>query len=435
MSPTYQWFKGFTSLVNGATGTGSTIAGATTATLNITNVSASDNATDYRVIVTNTTGNSCQATSNNVSLTVAPLEVTRSTATGTSSVSSTNMSISDASCNLIARVNPSGALPVSGNVTATVTFDASQPNYMGRPYLIRHYDISPATNPSNVTATLTLYFLQSEFNTYNAAMSGTANDLPTGPLDAPGIANLRITQMHGSGTAPGNYSGFTGAGPASVLINPADNNIVWNSTRNWWEVTFNVTGFSGFYVTGLINFALPIRLENFSGNLQGNNVQLSWVISEETNVSYYEVEMSEDGVHFTTVKKVTATNNRNYSLLASVPGSNYHYYRLKIIDNDGRFSYSNIIALDIKNRLNALVVSPNPFHEKLVIDIKVIKQTNTSIFVTDISGKVLLKQQSLLTPGTNSITLNQLKGLTKGTYMLHVVNDEINTTVKIIKGE
>lgn len=73
-------------------------------------------------------------------------------------------------------------------------------------------------------------------------------------------------------------------------------------------------------------------------------------------ISCYEVEMSEDGIYFTGGKKVPASDHRNYSLLANVPGSSYHYYRLKVIDNDSKFSYSNIIAIDIKNRLHAMVV-------------------------------------------------------------------------------
>ncbi len=82
-SPTYQWRKGTTALINGPTGTGSTISDATTATMSILNASDADEATDYNVVVTN----SCAiVTSNNASLTVNIPSVAPSGITGTTTI-------------------------------------------------------------------------------------------------------------------------------------------------------------------------------------------------------------------------------------------------------------------------------------------------------------------------------------------------------------
>ena len=101
--------------------------------------------------------------------------------------------------------------------------DASVQSYNGHPYVQRHYDITPATNAAAATGTITLYYAQAEFNGYNA-VRGSNPALPVSASDAAGIANILITQFHGTGTAPGNYSG------TAVLINPADNKVIWNST-------------------------------------------------------------------------------------------------------------------------------------------------------------------------------------------------------------
>jgi hypothetical protein len=398
------------------------------------NAGPADNAANYNVVVSNTTGNSCKSTSTNASLTVTPLlTLAAGTASGTSSISAANTGINDASCNVIAKVVPAGGVPVNGNVTATVTIAAGLPSYNGQPYLARHFDISPATNASNVTASITLYFLQSEFDTYNMDRPGTTGDLPTGPSDLAGIQNLRVTQYHGTGSAPGAYTGFTGAGPAIVLIDPEDANITWNSTRNWWEVTFDVTGFSGFYITGFTNFVLPIELESFTGNAQGNNVLLNWVIGQQIHVAYYEIEESVDGMHFSVIKNITATNKRNYSFLHNPSAKGLHYYRLKVIDVDGRLSYSNVLVIDLTNTLRLLQVSPNPFRDRLQVHLDVTKQAITTFMVTDLGGKIMLKQHSLLAPGANSVIINQVNRLAKGTYILYIRNNEINKTLKIIK--
>lgn len=427
----YQWYKGSTALANGATGTGSIISGVTTATLNIQNAGPLDNATNYNVIVSNT----CQTTSANISVAVSPPVLATTTTAVNVPVSSASPVINNESCVRIVKVMPSGGAPVGGNVSASVTFDPGQLSINGQPYVMRHYDIEPLTNAATATATLTLYFLQSEFDSYNAAMAGTINDLPTGPGDAVGRANLRITQYHGTGTAPGNYSGWTGAGPATLLINPGASNVVWNSTINAWEVTFNVTGFSGFYATGLINSALPIRLESFTGSWQGAEVLLNWLVSEETNLSHYEVEMSRDGIHYSTIRNITANNNRSYSFKYGMPPNGLNYYRLKMIDNDGKYAYSNVIAINVYNLLNNLQVSPNPFHNKLQVQVEASKRTNTVLILTDLGGKILQKQHAVFNQGTNIIVLGQLGALIKGTYLLQIVNDEMNKTVKVVKAE
>src|SRR5581483_5455414 len=97
----------------------------------------------------------------------------------------------DGSCNIISTVQPSGANPVSGNITAKIWIESSVLSFGGTPYVARHYEITPATNATTATGTVTLYYLQSEFDAFNAAPNSLLK-LPTGPSDATGIANLRI---------------------------------------------------------------------------------------------------------------------------------------------------------------------------------------------------------------------------------------------------
>ncbi|HEX5652768.1 MAG TPA: hypothetical protein VFX58_06830, partial [Chitinophagaceae bacterium] len=148
-------------------------------------------------------------------------------------------------CKLIATVNPSGTSPVSGNVTAKVWIENSVPVHGANPFVARHYEINAATNPATSTGTVTLYFTQGEFDAFNADAGSTLN-LPANSADASGIANLRVirypgTSSDGSGH-PATYSGIP------IMIDPADVNINWNAGFSRWEISFDVTGFSGFTV-------------------------------------------------------------------------------------------------------------------------------------------------------------------------------------------
>ena len=121
-------------------------------------------------------------------------------------------------------VVPSGTNPVSGPLSTRVYIDSTVQSYDSGVYVQRHYEIEPAGNAATATATLTLYFTQQDFDAFNA-QPGHGSDLPTGPGDASGIANLRVYQFHGTSSVgnPGSYQG------SAVEIDPVNSNIRWSA--------------------------------------------------------------------------------------------------------------------------------------------------------------------------------------------------------------
>jgi hypothetical protein len=288
-------------------------------------------------------------------------------------------------CGLITNVLPSGASPVTGSILSKVTIDASVQTYLGAPYLQRHYDIEPATNAATATATVVLYYTQAEFNAYNLAR-GSYLPLPVGPADATGIANVRITQYHGVGTAPANYPG-----PIET-INPNDANIVWNATLSRWEITIPVNGFSGFYLQTEFGGTLPVNLVSFNGRSNGQYNKLQWITSAEQNSDYFDLERSTDGINYSKVASLPAqnfsTSTKYYSVDDLRSNSNIHYYRLKMIDKDGGFKYSDVIK--ISNKENSVItIAPNPASEKIIISVSDTKLLRTAIRITDINGRLM----------------------------------------------
>lgn len=339
----------------------------------------------------------------------------------------------DASCNNIAHILPSGASPVSGTINVCTKYESGVPSFNGQPYCERHYDIEPATNASTATGTITLYYTQAEFNAYNAA-NGAYPDLPNAPGNAAGIANLRITQFHGTSATdlPGSYSG------AAELINPSDANIVWNATGNRWEITFNVTGFSGFFVhTG--SAILPLQLLQFSGTLSGNNNLLQWTTTSEERTAFFAIQRSIDGINFTTIAQVaasgTTTGNKNYKYADDVShiGQPVYYYRLKITDDNGQFTYSAIISLQRNNYDFLVKVLQNPFRQQLQATITSPQLQECAITLTDMNGRMVARRKVVLQKGTNLVNIPGVQGPGAGTYVLTLVTTTEKRVIKVVK--
>lgn len=432
-SLSYAWFKNLAPLSNGLTASGSYISGSATATLLIINTSIEDNSSAYNVLVTGGTG--CETRSDNAPLTVPPLIIASANANGNKDIKGYDFAVNDGSCNRIALVSPSGDEPVTGVVNASVTIDAGQPFHNGQPYVRRHYDIQPTVNPNTATAYVTLYFLQSEFDDYNAAMPGTINDLPTNPGDATGMSNLRVTQYHGLGSNPGNYAGWPGPGPASVLINPGLGNVVWNSASGWWEVSFPVTGFSGFYVTGLITSPLPVTMRSIKASEEQGSVRIRWEVASEINFSHYEVETSTNGIVYSTLGSVTATASTSYSFLHTTPASGINYYRLKLVDIDGRSSYSRVVSYLLSTEGYAVQVINNPFRQNLIVRIEANENTYMQLQLTDLSGKSIMKKTISVRKGTNLVTLPGENVTAKGLYLLQISGGGFLKAFKVMKAE
>ena len=337
-----------------------------------------------------------------------------------STVQTPGTNYQDASCNLIANVNPSGASSVAGIVNSCVKIDATVQTRGAQPYVQRHYDITPAANAATATGTITLYYTQGEFNAYNL-VRGTNPALPTGPADATGISKLLVAQYHGTGTAPGNYTG------AGVVINPVDSKIIWNSIQSRWEVTFDVVGFSGFYVyTNASSFLLPINLISFSGSSNGSISQLQWQTSSETSARQFVIERSNAGNSFSSIGTVNATNtgNHSYSYPDAYRYNGFVYYRLKMIDIDGKFSYSNIIKLS-SHAQSQLLLYPNPVQHSVTLQIGDKQLLGTVAKVADATGKTV----QLFTISSTVQVIN-MNALPAGVYFIQTSNGD---TQKLIK--
>jgi trimeric autotransporter adhesin len=380
---------------------------------------------------TATSGSGCTST-NTVQVTHSSAITNNTTIAGdTTQTCSGNLDVAVSnnffnSCNIISTVVPSGASPVSGNINACVTVNATVPTAPNnQPYVQRFYEITPSANRTTATSTITLYFTQAEFNAYNAALNGLPT-LPTGPADASGIANLRIAQFNHGGVGTGFSTYPAGSGyaitPTSVTYDAAA-----NGGAGMWSVTFNATGSGAFYMyTGA--FVLPVTITNFRGEQAGSVNKLFWNTSTETNNKGFELERSSDGISFTKITFVASKANggNSTSALSYIyddvrPMSGANYYRLKQIDNDGKFSYSNVVLLIRKlTEITLTGVYPNPTTRELNVKITSPRAEKLTLVVTDLTGKVVMQQPMSVVIGDNQQQMN-VAPLAAGTYVVKAI--------------
>ena len=325
-------------------------------------------------------------------------------------------------CLGIAKLTPNGGSPVSGNINTCVTIDATVQSYSGHAYLQRHFDITPAVNQSTATAKVTLYVLQSEFDTYNAG-NGADADLPTLPTDLAGIANLLVIKYSGNGTVPGGYSPGV-----ATQINPADADIVWDATNNWWTISFNVTGFSGFYIAGSFG-ALPVSLQNFSGYKDGSRNQLRWTTVSENNNSGFEVQRSTDGINYTALGFVnsqavsgTSSIQLYYSFTDNNVTGSKQYYRLRQVDFDNHSKLSNIVLIKGDKPVTLTIdgLYPNPASSTVNVLIATPNKDKVTMLITDLAGRTVIQQVVSVETGSNTIPVD-ISRIANGTYMVKLV--------------
>ena len=305
---------------------------------------------------------------------------------------------------------------VSGNVRVRIWSETVQPANFVR----RHYEITPENNASAATGRITLFFLQQDFVQFNNV---NALKLPATLFDDALKPNLLIEKFAGtSSNGTGLPDSYAGSG---VTIDPADVDIVWNSDRSRWEVSFDVTGFSGFFVKTQSQ-TLPLTLLSFTGVREEGVSRLKWETANETLVSYFELERSESGNDYSTVVRIPAKNGstQQYSYDDHYRFSGLRNYRLKMVDIDGTVTYSKIVLLSERESA-AVSLYPNPAQNKIWLELSETTLRGTNAIVVNAAGAAQLTFRVL--SAKQQVDISVLKS---GIYFVRLANGK---TIKFVK--
>jgi hypothetical protein len=170
--------------------------------------------------------------------------------------------------------------------------------------------------------------------------------------------------------------------------------------------------------------ALPAKLNSFSAIGLNNLVNVNWTALCTVNSCNFFVERGIDGLNFETVSSLNSSANSNYTISdKNLPTAKILYYRLKIVNNDGKIEYSTIQKVQVRNI--KLSISPNPTSNEILVN------ANSSISLVelfDITGKCFYSNKNA---NTNSIKI-PVVNLVAGTYFVKTTIDGEMSSNKIL---
>lgn len=317
-------------------------------------------------------------------------------------------------------------------------------------------------------------FRSTDYGVTWASTYSTSGEIPTIAVDFqnPGIAWATKWSGGGGMLKSTNYgqtwttvSYFGSINMWGIHIQESDGNIIlansystspgsWRSTdagTTWIPVNIPAVGYQVVSIDSMTQFAaqgggfyklnspyfIPVELTSFSANVIDGNIILNWNTATELNNQGFEIERSFDNKIFSKIGYVagfgTTTENKSYSYTIDEINSNKSYFRLKQIDFDGKFEYSNIIEVDgISPKIFSLGQNyPNPFNPSTRIDFSIPMETNVKISIYNLIGqKITEVVNSKFAAGNHSVNFSA-SNLSSGIYLYKIEADNFTSTKKM----
>lgn len=178
---------------------------------------------------------------------------------------------------------------------------------------------------------------------------------------------------------------------------------------------------------------LPVELLSFSGTIVEGESHLYWATASEQNNSHFEIERSADGSTFEKIGEVQGANNSSietrYSYVDKTPHQGINYYRLKQVDFDGGYEYSNIVVLKYSS-LGDITIYPNPINNgELTVDAG--GNEINSVVIRDLQGRLVFVENYMNQNGLITVDASILK--TKGVYIISIATDQGSIDLRLIR--
>jgi hypothetical protein len=278
-----------------------------------------------------------------------------------------------------------------------------------------------------------------------------------------------INTRYGTGT--GGVGTFSTTNPNAV-VNSSDELVHQNApftpaaadytfTNLRWRSPATITGPITFYIVG--NAAngngssggdfiyantttvgtLPVKFGSIAALVANDkNVHLKWNTLREENTSHFDIEESIDNISFQKIARVNAigqsNTQQNYSFVYTRPGAfnKTLFYRLKIIDKDGKFEYSPYATIridastDFVKGINPSVIASGQSANMLVVSSK---QQPLNWQIMNAAGQRISQSNTQLTAGNNTLSIDT-KGLVSGRYYVVLqFADNTQTTSLVVQ--
>lgn len=320
---------------------------------------------------------------------------------------------------------------------STVPMDITPTNMSGNGYVS---DI--AVNPLNDNEILVTYSNYGVNSVWHTSDASVANPVWTNVEGASGssveLASARcalITKSDGSmvymvGTSTGLYATDALSGATTSWTRIGSNEIGLAVCVEMRLRTSDNKVALGTHGNGMFMLSfpglIPVELTTFTGTVtEQNDVLLAWTTASEINNAGFDVERSKNGETFEKIGFVEGNDNsitrQSYHFIDERASTGTWYYRLKQIDHDGQFEYSNVVSIRIETATSTSVsLYPNPTLGSLTI-----AEGQGMITIYNLNGQPVFQF-------TNSQPIRQIPTdkLTKGIYILQLVREDGTTMSK-----
>ena len=199
--------------------------------------------------------------------------------------------------------------------------------------------------------------------------------------------------------------------------------------------------FKTFSYQAPVQSTLPVKLSEFNAKLNDTKVALSWITSMEKNVSHFSIQRSLDGSDYTDIGIIftngDSETSRSYQFNDDVRtlSKQVVYYRLKMVDLDGKFEYSPVrmIRIGANNEAPAVLAYPNPVTDNLRITLPGSwLDKKITIDVVNTNGQLVKRITSNKAAQTEMI---DVRDLTAGLYIVRVSNGTETAVQRVVKSK
>ena len=174
---------------------------------------------------------------------------------------------------------------------------------------------------------------------------------------------------------------------------------------------------------GIVASVLPVNIYSFNGYCNESGLQLNWRAGAEINMLRYEIEAAAERINFKKIGIIAAENIAEYPY--KVKSTEAQYFRLKLVNRDDTYTYSNIIFIKSCNNNNRITLAPNPTNGD--IEIKGL-QKNTTIKLYDQLSRIVYE---MICADVQTQKIN-IQNLPKGLYYMNIVSPKNSETIKIV---
>lgn len=182
---------------------------------------------------------------------------------------------------------------------------------------------------------------------------------------------------------------------------------------------------------------LPVEWTSFRALQNPKSIDLLWTTSTETANEKFVVEESQNGITFQPIGEVagsaTASTANDYKYVVDQPRNGLAYYRLKQIDFDGAFNYSNVVVVDFQGAYTQHVqVYPNP-NGTGQLNLSYFSESPQvlAVSVIGMAGKTLVRQEQTINLGNNELQLD-VSNLTPGVYLMKIAHENGVVSRKVV---